>query len=149
MFLKPFNHKLLYTAKIATKICTNPLLTHCWTLSSTRFFSSTPQLSEDPFNQKKPIVLKNYYKEKTQEPVIIHIDGVKEAKLLTPLRRRSFKTFKEDMKDKVIMAILPTDYPDSVSKEYLPFSIYQGVSGITITTMTFLSTQALFVALGS
>jgi hypothetical protein len=43
---------------------------------------------------------------------------------------------------------LPTDYPDSVTKEYMPFTMYSQFATIAYTAMGFLSTQSLFVALG-
>ena len=43
---------------------------------------------------------------------------------------------------------LPKDFPDSVSKEFLPFTIYSLIGGTSTAAMLFLSTQSLFVALG-
>ena len=43
---------------------------------------------------------------------------------------------------------LPRDYPDSVAKEFLPFTLYSFVGGASTAAMMFLSTQSLFVALG-
>ena len=68
--------------------------------------------------------------------------------MLTKLKRHNFKEFKQVAKDKLYATYLPADYPDSVAKEYLPFSIYGNVSAVACTAMLFLSTQSLFVALG-
>ena len=43
---------------------------------------------------------------------------------------------------------MPADYPDSVTKEYFPFTVYSMIGSVSITAMMFLSTQSLFVALG-
>lgn len=43
---------------------------------------------------------------------------------------------------------LPTDYPDSVTKEYLPYTLYSLASLASMSCMFSISTQALFVALG-
>mmetsp|Transcript_22811 Transcript_22811/g.28252 ORF Transcript_22811/g.28252 Transcript_22811/m.28252 type:complete len:84 (-) Transcript_22811:1158-1409(-) len=43
---------------------------------------------------------------------------------------------------------LPKDFPDSVSKEFLPFTIYSLIGSTSTSAMLFLSTQSLFVALG-
>ena len=43
---------------------------------------------------------------------------------------------------------LPKDFPESVSKEFLPFTIYSMIGATSTAAMLFLSTQSLFVALG-
>jgi len=43
---------------------------------------------------------------------------------------------------------MPADYPESVTKEYLSYTAYGMLSSVTNTAMIFLSTQAMFVALG-
>jgi len=43
---------------------------------------------------------------------------------------------------------LPSGYPDTVAPGYLRFTIYSNLSALTITTMSFLSAQSLFVAIG-
>ena len=97
----------------------------------------------------KRMILKNYKSQKTTEPQIIQIDGkTKEAQMLTPLQSYSLGSVGHTVHDKMMRTFLPADYPNSVTKEYLPFSIYSNISSISITAMTFLSTQALFVALG-
>ena len=53
-----------------------------------------------------------------------------------------------EVQGKVFQTFLPTDYPDSVTKEYFPFTVYSMIGSVSITAMMFLSTQSLFVALG-
>lgn len=50
--------------------------------------------------------------------------------------------------EKVQETYLPADYPESVKKGYLSYAVYGNISATSLTTMTFLSTQVLFVALG-
>ena len=95
------------------------------------------------------MILKNFKSVKTQQPQIIQIDAkTKEAKLLTPFQRKTLQAYRHSARDKLIATFLPADYPDSVTKEYLPFTTYSIISSVSITAMTFLSTQALFFALG-
>lgn len=44
---------------------------------------------------------------------------------------------------------LPAGYPESTHKDFLKFSTYHFFLNSVNTSLTFLSTQALFVALGS
>ena len=48
----------------------------------------------------------------------------------------------------MVETYLPADYPESVTKEYWPFTKYSLIGSTCITAMMFLSTQSLFVALG-
>jgi len=125
---------------------------HLYSLALTPrfFFSSQSKVTIEKEQPKlNRMILKNYKSQKTQEPQIIQIDGeTKEAQLLTPLQSHSLGTLRHSVHEKVMRTFLPADYPHSVTKEYLPFSIYSNISSISITAMTFLSTQALFVALG-
>jgi hypothetical protein len=68
--------------------------------------------------------------------------------MLTQVRHKTLKEYRNLSFEKMAATFLPADYPESVTKEYLPFTIYSNISSITITAMSFLSTQALFVALG-
>lgn len=86
---------------------------------------------------------------KTTEPQVVQIDAhTKEATRLTAIKRKSLAGSMEQVKEKMENTFLPAGYPDSVTKEYLPFTVYSNASSVSITAMTFLSTQALFVALG-
>lgn len=101
---------------------------------------------------KRPIrrmVIKNYKSQKTQEPQIVQIDAqTNQVSLLTPLRNRSLRSSASQLQEKLQTVFLPADYPHSVTKEYLPFAIYSNISSLSISAMMFISTQALFVALG-
>lgn len=95
------------------------------------------------------MLIKNYKSVKTTEPQVVQIDGnTKEATRLTAIKRLSLASSMAQVKEKMENTFLPAGYPDSVTKEYLPFTIYSNASSVSITAMTFLSTQALFVALG-
>lgn len=104
-------------------------------------------------SQDKPpirrMVIKNYKSQKTQEPQIVQIDAqTNQVSLLTPLRNRSLRSSASQLQEKLQTVFLPADYPHSVTKEYLPFAIYSNISSLSISAMMFISTQALFVALG-
>lgn len=62
--------------------------------------------------------------------------------------RMSLKKIWERTKETTIQTFLPAGYPHTVSKEYYDYSIYGNMGTISMTIMMFLSTQALFVALG-
>ena len=95
------------------------------------------------------MILYNYKSPKTEKPQIVQIDSeTKDAKMLTLVRHKTMREYRNLTLDKLAATFLPADYPESVSKEYLPFTIYSNISSVTITAMSFLSTQALFVALG-
>jgi len=64
----------------------------------------------------------------------------KDAKMLTKLKQKSLKEYRNLTFEKMAATFLPADYPESVSKEYLPFTLYSNLSSITITAMSFLST---------
>ena len=63
-------------------------------------------------------------------------------------KRRSLSEWKTSFQEKLMETYFPADYPDSVTKEYLPFTMYSMIGSISITAMIFLSTQSLFVAIG-
>ena len=62
--------------------------------------------------------------------------------------RKTFSEWKAQVKERLIETYLPADYPDSVTKEYFPFTCYSCLGSVCVTAMMFLSTQSLFVALG-
>jgi hypothetical protein len=68
--------------------------------------------------------------------------------MLTSIRSKNIQDYKHEAVEKITATFMPADYPDSVAKEYLPFTIYSNISSISMTAMIFLSTQSLFVALG-
>lgn len=44
---------------------------------------------------------------------------------------------------------MPNEYPHSVNSGYTRFAIYSNLSALFATSMSFISTQALFVSIGS
>jgi hypothetical protein len=56
---------------------------------------------------------------------------------------------KKELSQNFAYYMLPNDYPHSVNNGYSRFSCLFAVSAFSITLMSFISTQALFVALGS
>ena len=68
--------------------------------------------------------------------------------LATEKSRMSMKELKYKSLQVFSETYLPKDYPESVSKEFLPFTIYSMIGGTSTAAMLFLSTQSLFVALG-
>lgn len=116
-----------------------------------RFLSSIIKTDEPPKEplKIKRVILKNYPTVKTDKPQIVQIDAeTKDAKMLTKVRHKTIKEYRNLTLEKIAAVYLPSDYPESVTKEYLPFTLYSNLSSITNTAMSFLSTQALFVALG-
>ena len=67
---------------------------------------------------------------------------------MTEVKSKSMGEYKRVVKEKLLETYLPADYPDSVTKEYYPFTVYSNIGSVCITAMMFLSTQSLFVALG-
>lgn len=49
---------------------------------------------------------------------------------------------------KLTNTFMPNGYPQTVSSNYLPFTIYSNIAAVGFTAMGFLSTQSLFVSLG-
>ena len=95
----------------------------------------------DEASKIKRVILKNYPTVKTDKPQIVQIDAVtKDAKMLTQVRHKTIKEYRNLTFEKMAATFLPADYPESVTKEYLPFTIYSNISSITITAMSFLST---------
>ena len=55
-------------------------------------------------------------------------------------KRKSLSEIKAMATEKLREVYLPADYPDSVAKEYFPFTIYSNIGSVCITAMMFLST---------
>jgi len=68
--------------------------------------------------------------------------------LASEKNKLTWKELKYRLYQIVAETYLPKDYPESVSKEFLPFTIYSLIGGTSTAAMMFLSTQSLFVALG-
>ena len=67
---------------------------------------------------------------------------------MTEVKSKTMGEYKRAVKEKLHETYLPADYPESVTKEYYPFTVYSNIGSVCITAMMFLSTQSLFVALG-
>ena len=66
----------------------------------------------------------------------------------TEEKKLSISELQKRTKQLLMETYLPKEYPESVAKEFLPFTMYFFVSGVTVSAMVFVSTQSLFVALG-
>ena len=60
----------------------------------------------------------------------------------------SVKNMKSVTRAKMITTFLPNGYPKSVGSDYFRFTMVSNAGAVAFTAMSFLSTQALFVALG-
>lgn len=87
-------------------------------------------------------MLHNFKNTKSKEPQTIQIEPLEHNRVswVTEVKRRSVNDLYADGKEKLAATFLPADYPESVSKEYLPFTIMSNVSAVSITAMSFLST---------
>jgi len=95
------------------------------------------------------IIINSYPDEKDPRPNIIEIEKetgkvhavTKNDKLsLTQIRSNIYITLHD--------TFLPVGYPNSVAEGYLRFAIFNNLSALSITAMSFLSAQSLFVAIG-
>lgn len=64
-------------------------------------------------------------------------------------QKRHFKLSKKEIEQLFAYYFLPNGYPDTVGSGYAKFSFLFAISSFSITCLSFISTQALFVALGS
>ena len=80
----------------------------------------------------------------------ILIDGKDKSvqMLVTEQSRLTAKELKLRVMQVLMDTYLPKDYPESVTKEFLPYSLWTMVGSTSMSAMLFLSTQSLFVALG-
>jgi hypothetical protein len=98
----------------------------------------------------KKIVIKNFKNIKDESPNIIDIDNeTGEVRQISKDHDSlNFKNVSQQTSMKIMSTFLPNDYPNSVTPNYKTFTIASNVGAIAFTTMSFLSTQSLFVALG-
>ena len=98
----------------------------------------------------KKIVIKNYKNIKDSSPNIIDIDNeTGEVRQISKDHdKMNLKNMRQQTSMKVMNTFLPNDYPNSVSSNYTKFTVASNVGAIAFTSMSFLSTQSLFVALG-
>ena len=99
----------------------------------------------------KKIIIKNFRNEKDEFPNTIDIDNVSgEVRQIS--RNHDKVTTRQILADsshKMVQTFLPNGYPRSVHPNYKQFTIHANLGATAWTTMSFLSTQSLFVALGS
>lgn len=62
--------------------------------------------------------------------------------------RLSWRLIKNKTYITLFETFLPAGYPNSVGEGYLKFSVFNNLSALCITAMSFLSAQSLFVAIG-
>jgi len=96
----------------------------------------------------KQVILSNFKSTKTEHPSAVKIDTETGKSVQITQKNPSRILSLSTLQEKLQQTFLPADYPHSVTKEYLPFTIYGVVSSVSFTAMMFMSTQALFVALG-
>lgn len=68
--------------------------------------------------------------------------------IITEVDPISLKVIKSNIFNGFFETFLPSGYPYSVSDGYAKFTMYSNLSALAITTMSFLSMQSLFVAIG-
>ena len=107
------------------------------------------KMSSQNNNSKGKIVINSFPYDKDPHPTIIQISkDTGKIECITKIDSRSFKNIKSNISNGVFETFLPAGYPQSVGEGYLKFSIYSNLSALTITAMSFLSAQSLFVAIG-
>jgi hypothetical protein len=107
--------------------------------------------SEEAYDfTRKRLTITNYLNIKSDKISTIQIDGLDKSvrMLATEKSKLSLKELKNRLYQIAAATYLPKDYPESVSKEFMPFTIYSMIGGTSCAAMMFLSTQSLFVALG-
>ena len=72
-----------------------------------------------------------------------------EANMNTIHIRQSLSILNKDLHQLLTYYFLPNGYPYSVNNGYLKFTLMSTTSAFWVTLLSFISTQALFVALGS
>jgi len=97
------------------------------------------------------IVIENFENSNTEVPEIVTINKATQTVTEQNCNRNSWNLRQMwlNTQDTMKETFLPVDYPESVSSEYLRFILLANFSSVNVTAMSFLSTQALFIALGS
>eukprot|EP00347_Sterkiella_histriomuscorum_P012381 403368796 len=128
---------------------------------------NTPLRIDDPKNQsivqevkrelqqkeelkKYKVVIHTFPNDKDMSPNTIEID--RESSQVTVISKNdriSWGLVKNKIYIGLFETFLPVGYPNSVAEGYLKFSIFNNLSALSITAMSFLSAQSLFVAIGS
>lgn len=100
---------------------------------------------------KKKIVIRSFKNIKDESPNVIDIDNeTGEVRQISKDHDDwNFKNVSQQASLKVITTFLPNGYPETVGDQYMKFTVVANLGAMAFTTMSFLSTQSLFVALGS
>ena len=89
----------------------------------------------------KKIVIKNFKNKQDESPNIIDIDN--ETGEVRQISRnhdaRTLKTFITDARQNILNTFLPNGYPESVSKQYMTFTLASNVGGVAFIIMNLLS----------
>ena len=122
--------------------------------STTNTKESTPKEAPTPIDsktsppKKEKIVIHSFPSDKDPSPHTVEIDReLKKVSVITK-HNYSFQQFKKNIHIGFHETFLPAGYPNSVGEGYLKFTVYSNLSAISITIMSFLSAQSLFVSIG-
>jgi hypothetical protein len=95
-------------------------------------------------------VIHSFPYEKDNSPSTLEIDKISgKINIITHHDPVSVKQIKSNFLNGFFATFLPAGYPHSVADGYFRFTMYSNLSALAITAMSFLSTQSLFVAIGS
>lgn len=118
--------------------------------ANNRQIYKTNKISTSDDELQRKLVIRNFKNTKDKAPNIIDIDteSGEVRQISSDHDSYSFKNLKAMTRGKLITTFLPNGYPKSVGEDYLRFTTISNVGAMAFTAMSFLSTQALFVALG-
>ena len=99
----------------------------------------------------KKIVIKSFKNMKDESPNIIDIDAEtgKVRQISNDHDSVNFKNVSQKALNNFITTFLPNGFPNTVGDQYLKFTALVALEITAFTTMTFISTQSLLVALGA
>ncbi|CAI2361219.1 unnamed protein product [Moneuplotes crassus] len=120
-------------------------------ISQSSFNNTEDDKPNSPPQKNSPngqINITNYSKLSEPDHSNIVLDSNNKVKEYNPVKKHFIFSTKE-MQENFAYYFLPNGYPHSVNKGYAKFAIYSSLSATAITILNFISTQALFVALGS
>lgn len=103
--------------------------------------------SKDPKDHPSLRII-NFSKNNEPENSNLKLGPMNTIQEYNPEKKR-IKLSQKEIEQRFAYYFLPNDYPQSVNPGYLKFSMLISLSAVSITLMSFISTQALFVALGS
>jgi hypothetical protein len=106
-------------------------------------------MQEREEKKRYKVIIHTFPNEKDMSPNTIEIDKeTSNVKLISRHDKLSLSLIRNKTYIALFETFLPAGYPNSVAEGYLKFSIYNNLSALCITTMSFLSAQSLFVAIG-